>query len=692
MKEERLVTPDPGAAEEPAAADRLDEALDGREGQLCLVPREVFARIREARIAAEVRAALFAECCRLNVLYMIARAGSGHPGTCMSSIDVMSWIYLNEMRGLDDDPTRGDIFFSSKGHDAPSWYSVAIALGLLDFELIHGLRRLAGLPGHPHVETDNVWAGTGSLGMGISKAKGMVTASRMLGQDRHVYVMTGDGELQEGQIWESLSTAAHNGMGELTAIVDHNKIQSDTWVRDVSDVGDLVAKFAAFGWAVARCDGHDFAALSGAFEELSAIRDRPKVLIADTVKGKGVSFMEGPAMVEGGLYGFHSGAPTPDQHESAVREILGRILTLVERAELGGFELDWLERDPHVKHTGFGNIHRLMTAYEQELVAQADENDRVVVLDADLVKDCGLITFAERHPDRFVECGIAEQDMVSQASGLARLGMIPVCHSFACFLSTRPNEQIYNNATEHGKVIYAGSLAGLLPGGPGHSHQSVRDISSLGGVPGLTLIEPCQETEVRQALSWAINDNGDSTYIRLCSMGWDMPFHLPDDYRIDPGRGVTLRDGDDGVVFGYGPWLLSNAYEAADLLAKEQGVELAVVNLPWLNRVDDAWLLDTVGARPWVIALDNHYEHGGQAQMLLSRLAEGGCRARVRRLGLDAIPECGSTQEVLEHHRLDALSLARRFAGSVVGGAELADCDSYSIDGAGIRTEDMGPQ
>ncbi len=671
------------AATSPALAILLAE----RDEQLCHLPSSWFKTVCAADVSAELRAALFSTGCRLNVLYMVAKAGSGHPGTCFSSIDIMSWLYLNEIRNLEPDPQAADIFFSSKGHDAPAWYSVALALGLLDWDYLHRLRRLDGLPGHPHIETPHVYAGTGSLGMGISKGKGMVTANRVLGVDRRVWVMAGDGELQEGQIWESLSTAAHQKMGELTAIVDHNKIQSDTWVRDVNDVGDLAAKFVAFGWEVARCDGHDFAAIGEILRGFREITDRPKVLIADTIKGKGVSFMEGPAMPSGELYGFHSGAPTVQQYEAAKRELLEHLLGLLEQTGQPQPELVWIERDPHVKHTGFGNVHRLVAAYEDELVSLGHANEKVVVLNADLVKDCGLIAFQEQIPERFVECGIAEQDMVSQASGMAQMGLIPVCHSFACFLSTRPNEQIYNAATEHEKVVYAGSLAGLLPGGPGHSHQSVRDISCLGAVPGLSMVEPCQEVEVRRALRWAIEDNEQSTYIRLCSMGWDMPFSLPDDYELVPGRGTVVRQGSDGVVFGYGPWLLSNAYEAADTLAREHGIELRVVNLPWLNRVDENWLGEVIGERPWVIALDNHYEHGGQAEMLLARIASRDIGARARRIGLDSIPECGATQEVLEHHAMDALSLARQMARIMAGTEGLV-----GVDKSGSRTQDMGPQ
>ena len=161
---------------------------------------------------------------------MIAGAWSGHIGTSFSSLEIMSWLFLNEMRDLDKGPGACDIFFSSKGHDAPALYAVLIGLGLLPPSKLHQLRRLHGLPGHPHVETPYIQANTGSLGMGISKAKGMALANRLAGTPRRIFVLTGDGELQEGQFWESLGSAANRGLGEIVAIVDHNKIQSDTWV------------------------------------------------------------------------------------------------------------------------------------------------------------------------------------------------------------------------------------------------------------------------------------------------------------------------------------------------------------------------------------------------------------------------------------------------------------------------------
>jgi transketolase len=286
-----------------------------------------------------------------------------------------------------------------------------------------------------------------------------------------------------------------------------------------------------------------------------------------------------------------------------------------------------------------------------------------MALDADLIKDCGLLSFATRFPDRFVECGIAEQDMVSAAAGMARRGVLPVVHSFACFLAARPNEQIYNQCSESSKVIYVGSLAGLLPGGPGHSHQSVRDIGALGSVPNLVLAEPCCEAEVAAVFDVLVNSVRESSYLRLVSVKWPMPFAYPRDQVVRVGDGWTVKDGSDLVVFGYGPWMLANAIDAAGRLEDETGASVRVVNLPWLNRVDASWLRGAIGDCRSVVTLDNHYLHGGQGEMIAAAVAELALvpSRRVTRVGVTELPECGTNDEVLACHRLDVPSLVEAF-------------------------------
>jgi transketolase len=633
---------------------------------LFFVPKREFARLERLSAGRAERAALFATLCRVNALYMIANAGSGHIGSSFSSLDLVSWLFLNELRntnGGEDGPR--DVYFSSKGHDVPGLYSVLLGRGLLSFDLIHGLRRLGGLPGHPDVGTPYMHTNTGPLGMGISKAKGMALANRLMGKDSRIFVLTGDGELQEGQFWESLGSASNRGLGEITAIVDHNKIQSDTWVEKVSGLGDLEAKFRAFGWHTERIDGHNFAAMESVFNRIRPIADRPKVIIADTIKGNGVSFMRHTAMNdEDRFYRFHSGAPDAATYDRALKELAEEANQMLRAAGASALELEGQNRPDRPDMSG---RERLVSAYSKALVTVAEKNPNVVVLDADLVLDCGLIPFSERFPERFFECGVAEQDMVSQAGGMALKGLLPIVHSFACFLSTRPNEQIYNNATEKKKIIYVGSLAGILPSGPGHSHQSVRDISALGAIPGLTLLEPSCEHEVGLALEYAVNCELESFYLRLVSIPTAVPFELPASYQLKKGRGVALLEGKDALMFAYGPVLLGHAYDAAVRLRVEQQIDVTLINLPWLNVIDRDWLRELVANFETVVTLDNHYVAQGQGAMLAAAI----CELRQTPppllivLGVRDIPACGQNEEVLRIHGLDSESIFNTVMGAL---------------------------
>jgi transketolase len=612
------------------------------------VPLRELDRLRQLDASPHDRVSAFADACRVNTLAMIEFAGSGHIGTSFSCMDILSWLQL-EVLGT------GDRYFSSKGHDAPALYSVLIGLGRLPFESLFELRRLGGLPGHPDVHaTPGVVTNTGSLGMGISKARGFVLADRLAGRSGRVFVLTGDGELQEGQFWESLQPTANRGLHEITVIVDHNKLQSDTWVARVSDLGDLEQKVAAFGWAVGRCDGNDVEALAAALADLGrAGKDAPKLLVADTVKGRGVDFMEPRDLPvdETALYAFHSGAAGADDYARALELLVARLNDRLRRLGAGEVELEGREaprrRPPE-------QPQRLIDAYGEAIVAEAERDPRLVALDGDLRLDTGLVEFQQRFPDRFFECGIAEQDMVSQAGAMALAGLTPVCHSFACFLTPRAAEQIFNNATEGTKVLYHGSLAGVVPGGPGHSHQMVRDIALMGSIPGMAALEPFSEAEVGEVVRWAVREAAGPVYVRLVSPPWPLGFEPPP-ARLVPGRGTRLREGSAGTFVCTGPVLVSQAWEACEQLG-----DWGVIALPWLRGVDGAWLAEEATGQ--IVCLDNHVCSGGQGSEVLRAISAAApdAASRVRLIGLDEVPRCGTNDEVLRAHGLDAESLVAR--------------------------------
>ena len=295
------------------------------------------------------------------------------------------------------------------------------------------------------------------------------------------------------------------------------------------------------------------------------------------------------------------------------------------------------------------------------------EDHEIIVLDADLVLDTGLLSFQSEFPDRFFECGIAEQDMVSQAGGMALEGKLPIVHSFSCFLSARPNEQIYNNATERTKIVYVGSLAGLIPGGPGHSHQAVRDISSLAAVPGLIMCEPSCESEVRSLLNWAIAVNNSSTYIRLVSVPWEITFEMPKGYEPNLGKGVAISDGEDSIIFAYGPIMLSIAYEVSTLLKSKKGLNVKVINLPWLNQIDEEWFMREVKQTKNIYSIDNHYIIGGQGDRIASMITRLGLtNIKFNRLGIETIPVSGENANCLIAHEFSVSSIFNKILKSLI--------------------------
>jgi transketolase len=640
--------------------------------ELTLIPRSEFERVREAGGDRDLTLSLLADLCRANALMAVKRAGSGHLGSSFSALDLVVHLLWDELNTAElgwEHPDR-DVFFSSKGHDVPGLYAALHALGVLPTEKLLRLRRLGGLDGHPDVATPGIEASSGSLGMGISKAGGMAWAKRHLGRGGRVVVMTGDGELQEGQNYEALQAAAHQRAGNLWAIVDRNELQSDKRTEEIVALGDLEAKLRAFGWQVASCDGHDHAALREVFASFREGDDRPKALVARTIKGRGVSFMEHPAALAegGGTYRWHAGAPGDDDFARAHAELVGRVEERLSMLGLGPLRLEPVEPLPEEQpaslagepESGAG-MRRQVTdeyvaeAYGEELLALAERNPRLVVLDADLASDCRVRGFELAHPDRFVECGIAEQDMVSTAGGLARQGLLPVVNSFASFLASRANEQIYNNASEGTKIVYGLHYAGLIPAGPGKSHQSLRDVSLFAALPNCAVVHPANAAETRTLVRWAVEEAEENVAIRL-AIGPSprrIELHEPTAY----GRGTVLHEGSDALLVAYGPVMLHEALTAAETL-RARGVRLQVVALPWLNRFDREWLADLAAPFPDLFVLEDHAPVGALGDALRREL-DG---RSVVVFGVEGYPACGTPSEALRFHGLDGASLADRIA------------------------------
>jgi len=578
---------------------------------------------------------------RINILSSIKAAGSGHIGTSFSSIEsiLVSRRLLSEWKS--EEPELETIFFSSKGHDAPAIYVAMHADGEISDDLLFRLRRLNGLPGHPEIDTPGIPTNTGSLGMGISKAKGFVYANRLKSVESRVIVLLGDGELQEGQIWESLPGAARDNLKELTIIVDANEIQSDTWVSKTSPIGNLRSRVEGCGWKFLECDGHDLNSLN---RVLIRKQDAPTFIVANTIKGAGVNSMMAFAS-EGKFYKFHSGSVDDSNYNASISELLLRMHHEVlpnQKLESGkelSFESDQLPKS---------RPDSLVTSWSKLLSAAMMDNAELVILDADLSYDTGTYLAREDFPKRYIQTGIAEQDMVSIAGTLALSGFTPIIHSFATFLSMRPTEQIFNNLTERTRVIYCGFLAGLIPAAPGFSHQAVTDVGIFLSLPNIDIIEPSCTGELEAALNFAITSSR-STYIRINSVGTPDAKTLK---TLKPGFGIQRRGGSDIALIASGTTLLIQALEAAELLSVE-GVEVSVYSYPFLGSTPEQAFQSSLENYSHILVLENHLPALGNFRSFKEALTS----IKVTRIGLEELPKNGRNDEVLAYHNLNAESI-----------------------------------
>lgn len=584
---------------------------------------------------------------RLNALSMIKVAGSGHVGSSLSAIDLFiaaKLFYLGE--GINKNNNQNGILFSSKGHDAPGLYSVLHAFGEVPDEAIFSLRRLGGYPGHPEVGVANVPTNTGSLGMGISKAKGFSYAYNLKNQSaKKIAVILGDGELQEGQIWESLPGASRDNLNNILAVVDGNKIQSDTWVEKTLPLGNLKMRVAGSGWEYLECDGHDFHSLKKSMN-LSINSKVPVFLYAHTVKSSGIDFME-IFHPEGNFYKYHSGAPSDSEYYSGALSILKNLKSIdaekiLEISNLISSNLSINSEDFNPKSRN----PSLILDWNESLIREFKNDNTLIALDADLKFDTGTYGVAKSFPKRYIQCGIAEQDMVSIAGTLALSGFKPIVHSFASFLTNRSAEQIFNNLTENSQIIYAGFLAGILPSAPGHSHQAVNDVGIISSSHGISIYEPSCKMELEYCFSKALKEIK-NTYIRIGSV--DYPDSLK---KVTEVNNLNSRIiGTDIAIITSGPSMTKIALEVA-MFSPNQ---ISVYTRPQINvQFTEKEILE-IAKYKGLIVLENYLPALGTYHFL--REGIGGSSITIKRIGVESIPRNGQTSEVLAIHGLDAKSI-----------------------------------
>lgn len=605
----------------------------------------------------EEKLSVIADMIRLNALNTIMCAKSGHIGASFSAVEILTVLYHWEMKINPANPKTvdRDIFILSKGHAAAALYSTLASRGFFPTERLATFRSLNGLEGHAEISAPGVETNTGSLGMGISKAKGFALSTKLDGVKRSVYVLVGDGELQEGQNWEAILSAAQWKLDNLYLLIDRNRVQTDMPVEKVVDISPLREKLKSFGWHVEVTKGHDIGKLLGVLKRIKRIKGKPKAVILDTIKGKGVSFMEHPVALKAGkgFYKWHDKLPLGEDYREAWEEIATRIKGKLSRHKIPVvfpvFRPELAEKPPKVGES-------LVEAFSRILVEAGKRKKELVVLDADLAESCGLREFQMTFPERFVEVGISEQDMVSTASGLALAGKLPVVNTYAAFLTSRANEQIFNNCSEGSKVVYVGHLAGILPAKPGKSHQGIRDIALLRNIPNLLLCAPSCGEELRRIFEFLVFDHDGPSYLRL---EHNIPrVQIPwKEQKLELGRGVELADGDDAVMIGYGPTMLSEALIARQML-EEDRIKVKIIDLPWLSRIEEEWLLGETGDIETIVCLENHSVKGGLSEELSGILGR-----KIYTIGVGGYGRSGENGEILSHFGLDAESIRRKVKG-----------------------------
>lgn len=620
-----------------------------------VISKSEFDRIKKSGIPKSMAFRIIADMCRINMLRMIKEAGSGHIGASFSIIDCLVLLYYGIMK---HDPRKPkwkerDKLIISKGHAVPAQYAILASLGYYPTDELLRFRELGGLQGHPDISNIGIDGNTGSLGMGLSKAKGYLLADRINKAETRAFVILGDGELAEGQNWEAIQSASFMKLNNLVAIIDKNQFQTDSPVSNILDIGDIEKKFLVFGWDVIRLDGHDFSKMLPVISRyINKKGNKPKAIILDTIKGKGVSFMEAGEkyIVSEEPYIWHGKCPDDSEYRNAINELYEKINNCCNIRNIKPpAKIDDIKNTLGIKAS---SAKRVTEGFERKLLELGAEIPEIVVFDADLERESLLYKFHQRWPERFFQIGIAEQDMVSTAGGVALAGKIPVVSSYTAFLTARSEEQIFNNSSEKTHIIYLGHMAGLLPAKPGKSHIGIRDIANLKSIPNMVMIEPLNEYECGEAFEYLAREHKGPGYLRLKQFGVKTELPLPDSYKLGKGKGCILREGHGIACIVSCPFLTLNVLDAAELLEPE-AISLRVIHIPWLNCFDIGFLKSALQGCSAVVNVESHMIQGGTGETIASLIAQHFQNMTHKIIGIKEFAQSGANEDILKYYGLD---------------------------------------
>jgi transketolase len=574
-------------------------------------------------------------------------AQSGHPTSSMSAADLMSVLMCNHLHYDFDRPQdpRNDHLIFSKGHASPLYYSMLKAAGAITDEELLTFRKLGSrLEGHPTPVLPWVDVATGSLGQGLPIGVGVAVAGKRLDQlPYHVWVLCGDSELAEGSIWEAFEHAAFNGLDNLTAIFDINRLGQTRETMHGWDLDSYANRAVAYGWHAIEIDGHDVDAIDHAYTEAKEARDRPTVIVAKTIKGKGASEVENKL-------GKH-GKPLEDP-KKAIEELGGvRNLSVAVAKPTGNAEPHRFEADGSVKWPRWGPDEEVATrrAYGDALAALGSERGDVVALDGEVSNSTFSDLFAEAHPERYFEMFIAEQQMIAAAVGFQVRHYRPFASTFAAFLS-RAYDFIRMAAISRAKLCLVGSHVGVSIGEDGPSQMALEDLAELRAVHSSIVLYPSDPNQAA-SLVRLMADHPGIAYMRT-TRGASPTIYSPDE-QFEIGGSKVLRSSDEDQVTLIGAGVtLHEALKAADRLA-EAGIAARVIDLYSVKPVDDETLRQAAADTGAIITVEDHWPEGGLGDAVLASLAEVE-NVRVRKLAVSLMPGSGKPAELLHEAGIDA--------------------------------------
>ena len=585
---------------------------------------------------------------RYYILAATTRAGSGHPTSSLSAVELMTALMFGGILRYDPDnpghPNNDRLIFS-KGHASPLFYGLWAAAGKLgEDELIQNYRRFGSpLEGHPTAAFPYAEAATGSLGQGLSIGVGMALNAKKLDKLPYLtYVLLGDSEMAEGSQWEALEIAAYYRLDNLIGILDVNRLGQRGPTMYGHDTAEYERRIAAFGWeTVVVKDGHAFPEVLAAYDQALTVAEKPVMIIARTLKGKGVSFIEDKE-------GWHGKALTQEEFARALPE-LGEVDHAVRGDILRPEDLKPRETVPQdaakISYPPDKPV-ATRTAYGNALVRLFPQFPQMVSLDGEVSNSTMAEVFRKAHPDRFFEMFVAEQNMVGAALGLARRGKVPFVSSFAAFL-TRAFDQIRMSRYSDANLKFVGSHAGVSIGEDGPSQMGLEDLAMFRTILDSVVLYPCDAVSTEKLVEAAARHRG-MVYIRT-TRGATPMLYGPEEELVIGGCKVLRSSDQDAVTVAAAGVTVFEALKAYDAL-KEAGVFIRVIDLYSIKPVDEATLKEAARNTRAIITVEDHFAEGGLGEAVLSALALEAASVHV--LAVRRQPKSGKPEELLDFEEI----------------------------------------